>query len=130
MNEESIKNKIKNLSVNLPEMNISFDDILHFLIKEIVDAFAKETFEQSEKNIQVVKDVMSQMSILQTELIQALQNNKEIYNSFVELQGKYKTILAQYEKILQEHKELTSKYSLLAEEKRKLDSLNVVRNKK
>ena len=128
MNEESIKNKIKNLSVNLPEMNISFDDILHFLIKEIVDAFAKETFEQSEKNIQVVKDVMSQKSILQ--LIQALQNNKEIYNSFVELQGKYKTILAQYEKILQEHKELTSKYSLLAEEKRKLDSLNVVRNKK
>ena len=106
MNEESIKNKIKNLSVNLPEMNISFDDILHFLIKEIVDAFAKETFEQSEKNIQVVKDVMSQKSILQTELIQALQNNKEIYNSFVELQGKYKTILAQYEKILQEHKEL------------------------
>ena len=80
--------------------------------------------------IDVVKDVMSQKSILQTELIQALQNNKEIYNSFVELQGKYKTILAQYEKILQEHKELTSKYSLLAEEKRKLDSLNVVRNKK
>ena len=59
MNEESIKNKIKNLSVNLPEMNISFDDILHFLIKEIVDAFAKETFEQSEKNIQVVNDVLS-----------------------------------------------------------------------
>lgn len=119
-----------NLSVDIPKMSIPFEEILHFLIKEITDKFAQETLSQIERHTQTIKEVLSQKSELQNDLIKALQNNKDIYNSFVELQGKYKALLVKHENILAQNKELLDKYQILAEEKRKLEALNNVRNKK